>query len=183
MSGPDWDSFVDNAKEWVEFARSQTDQPDYDWQPVAFLDADADSAKSVMMGVPSELVWESKRAPEPGDRGMVVMPLPGDPSQPDIELGLMLCMMALEVRRAMIVMTAFLSYDPDAREKYGGTIADAPSTVECVLILAFDKHRLEVWDAPIERHADAPPTLRPWHQNPGGGQTLFTSQLQGVMCE
>jgi hypothetical protein len=182
-----WDDFVQHAKGWVEYSEQMHTHPEQDWLPIAFVQADASTLPGLFAhyaetGQGIGVQVDGPEQPERGHPGLILLPLPGDPSEPHIAARLKTLLAQARASRVALVMTAFMSYDPLAREQYGA-IERAPSTVEAVLILAFDKHRLDIWTSAIARSESSPPMLMGWSAQPAGGETDLTSELQEALVE
>jgi len=180
VNGPSWEDFVEYAKGWVAFEEAHADDPEYDWAPIAFIQADGERLLAlVAAGAP--LMQANDAELGQGTVGLIAMPLPGDPAQPEICEPLKGILEELEARRCALVMTAWMSHDPLARHLYG-SVSKAPDVYEAVMLLAFDKTRLDIWQANIVR-SNLPPMLQGWHHyTEEGASTELTTHLQEALA-
>jgi len=179
VSGPTWEDFVEYAKGWVAYEEAHAEEPEFDWQPIAFIQADGERLfKLASEGARLEQVNDAK--PDPGSIGLIAMPLDGDPAQPEICEPLKGMLAYLGAQRCALVMTAWMSHDPLARARYG-SVSKAPDVYEAVMLLAFDRTRLDIWQANIVR-SNLPPMLQGWHHyDDEGASTELTTHLQEAL--
>ena len=174
------DVFLEQAFDYIAFTESQFTQPDEDVLPLAMIEANPVMMLEVAEQIGNAfMVQGAERPPEPGDRALVMMPLPGDPAEPDISEPLKLLLAEIGAKRLGLIFTAYMSYDGEVRSKYL-QVKDAPSAVECVLLLDLTAERLEVYTANVVR-SDVPPMLAPWQHQPGEGRTELTDYLKEAL--
>ena len=176
------DEFADHAKGWVEHCESLHTDPADDWEPTMFAEVDAHAMQELIAARPVgvHVMFDTTESPQPGDVGLFCMPLQGDPGQSPLADFLIHLLAQVKARRVALCLSTWQSLDPLAREKWG-EIANAPDRTEQVMVLVFDRERLEIWQAPIVRSATVPPMLKGWEQMPGDAHTELTDHLKEVL--